>query len=472
MPHIVRQLHLKVDLQGTEAEGMAMQRRLSELCHHWLIPAVEKALDRVSIPNGQHLSIDYLEIDAGILNSDQLEHDLVEAVAQALEKLIRQQLVEKQTTNTGNNGVVVHKTEQQTIQEAFVFFLQTGRLPWSFRLPTGKNLESALLDCWQEAQESSAHFYATNQDILRALAYQEVQKRLMQQFSSLFLNALLARLSPDSSQLVVRILEKLLLDYTIIISIDMQAFTQQVWQTVFDQIAAGNQLTEELLVGETVRHLSMSAVQKEVLFAFIQREWPNAILPDKRELLATKETKKLQSEGPKPGQEEAEMKEGIYLDNAGLVLLHPFLPRFFEGLGIAHEATLLLPERALCLLHYLATGQSIAPEYALTLLKILCSVPLQQPTKADVGLTEAEKEEVTALLNAVIRHWDALRNTTPDALRGTFLVRPGKLSIRDDGDWLLQVEPQAYDILLDQLPWGISMIQLPWMEQMLWVEWG
>jgi hypothetical protein len=43
--------------------------------------------------------------------------------------------------------------------------------------------------------------------------------------------------------------------------------------------------------------------------------------------------------------------------------------------------------------------------------------------------------------------------------------------MREDGDWVLQVEANTADILLDQLPWGISMIKLPWMGMMLWVEW-
>jgi hypothetical protein len=165
------------------------------------------------------------------------------------------------------------------------------------------------------------------------------------------------------------------------------------------------------------------------------------------------------------------MMEGVYVECAGLVLLHPFLPRFFEALGIAADGKILQPERALCLLHYLATGQDIAPEYALILPKLLCNVPLETPAEVDVGLTAAEMEESTALLEAVIGHWDALRSTSPDGLRGTFLVRPGKLSERNDGDHLLQVETQSFDILLDRLPWGIGVIKLPWMEKMLWVEW-
>ena len=86
-------------------------------------------------------------------------------------------------------------------------------------------------------------------------------------------------------------------------------------------------------------------------------------------------------------------------------------------------------------------------------------------------LSAAELEEAAALLEAVIQHWEALRNTSADGLRGTFLVRPGKVTLREDGDWWLQVESKSYDILLDQLPWGIGMIKLPWMQRMLRVEW-
>jgi hypothetical protein len=169
--------------------------------------------------------------------------------------------------------------------------------------------------------------------------------------------------------------------------------------------------------------------------------------------------------------EHVDIKNGIYLDCAGLVLLHPFLPQFFEALGIAADDKLLQPDRALCLLHFLATGQSVAPEYALILPKIFCNVPLEMPVEADVELTDTERVEATVLLDTVIRYWEALRNTSADGLRGTFLVRPGKVSLREDGDWLLQVESKSYDILLDQLCWGIGMIKLPWMQRMLRVEW-
>jgi len=91
--------------------------------------------------------------------------------------------------------------------------------------------------------------------------------------------------------------------------------------------------------------------------------------------------------------------------------------------------------------------------------------------EADVGLTEAETAEAKALLEAAIHHWEALRATSPDALRGEFLMRPGMLTTDIDDGWLLRVEGRAADILLDQLPWGISMLKLPWMARMMRVEW-
>jgi len=103
--------------------------------------------------------------------------------------------------------------------------------------------------------------------------------------------------------------------------------------------------------------------------------------------------------------------------------------------------------------------------------KVLCNVSLDEPVEADVGLTEAEMEEAVALLDAAIGHWEALRGSSADALRGEFLRRAGTLAVDADGDWLLRVEGRTVDILLDQLPWGLSLVKLPWMDRLLRVEW-
>jgi hypothetical protein len=427
--HVIRQQYLHVEMAGTEADGLVLQRRLTSLCAHWLTPAIEDVLNRSASPH-DHLCIERLEIDIGSMTTNRLEQDLTYAVAQALEKWLREHAPPGYlTTNISPN--IRNKTKQHSINEAFIYFLKTGGLPWSLKLPEGSTLEKVILNSWEEAKRSDLHPEATQSGlnskatqsdlhpedaiIRQVLRDAQVRKRLVRQFSPLFLETLLKRLAPTEA--------KKMSD-----GVNGIFEGRRLWEAEFFRLA---------LFSPAAQGQNRSMTEET------SGSW--------------------HVEGPTA-------EEGIYIENAGLALLHPFLPKFFVVLGIADKDKLLQPERALCLLHYLTTGQTIAPEYELILPKILCNIPLKASVEANVELTTTEQQEALALLKAVIQHWDALRNTSPDGLRGTFLVRSGKVSLRD-GDWLLQVESKSWDILLDRLPWGIGMIKLPWMERMLWVEW-
>jgi hypothetical protein len=168
-----------------------------------------------------------------------------------------------------------------------------------------------------------------------------------------------------------------------------------------------------------------------------------------------------------------EKATGIYLNHAGLVLLHPFLKPYFEDAGLLAGSQFqneTCQQIAIYLLHYLATHQTSPPEYELVLPKLLCGWPLNEAVHyselPDAALTEAEH-----LLQTVIHYWDALKNTSPDGLREGFLQRSGKLTRTGETAWKLQVEQQSIDVLLSRLPWGVSMVKLPWMDNLLTVEW-
>jgi Contractile injection system tape measure protein len=121
-------------------------------------------------------------------------------------------------------------------------------------------------------------------------------------------------------------------------------------------------------------------------------------------------------------------------------------------------------------LQYLTVGEEEVVEYDATLLKLLCALPFETPIDSRIELTDIEKKEVDELLTMVIQHWGALGDVGVDSLRQGFLQRDGKLSKRSDG-WLLQIEKQTMDILLDRLPWGFGVVKLPWQTDMLFVEW-
>ena len=54
--------------------------------------------------------------------------------------------------------------------------------------------------------------------------------------------------------------------------------------------------------------------------------------------------------------------------------------------------------------------------------------------------------------------------------RGSFRLRKGELGARD-GNWLLRVERETHDIVLDRFPWSVQVVKLPWMESRMQVEW-
>ncbi len=166
-------------------------------------------------------------------------------------------------------------------------------------------------------------------------------------------------------------------------------------------------------------------------------------------------------------------EEGTYFPNAGLILVHPFLSTFFHRVGIwngAGFASLPARQKAIFLLHFLATGERKAPEYELVFPKLLCGYALEMPVPGEMELTEEECSEAVVLLENVVLRWERLGNTTVDGLREGFLRRQGKLADKG-GRLVLQVESSGIDVLLDHLPWNFNLVKLPWLKDLLYVEW-
>ncbi|MDB5904412.1 MAG: hypothetical protein JWM26_3290 [Betaproteobacteria bacterium] len=163
----------------------------------------------------------------------------------------------------------------------------------------------------------------------------------------------------------------------------------------------------------------------------------------------------------------------IYIGNAGLVVLWPFLERFFERLalvqdkGFRHDAA---RSRAAGLLQYVAAADQAPPEYLLPLNKVLCGLAPEEVFDFGPDITRAEIEECDDLVKAAIGQATILRDMSVEGFRASFLLRRGKLATRD-GNWWLYVERETHDIVLDRFPWSIQFVHLPWMETMMQVEW-
>ncbi|GAB4411268.1 MAG: hypothetical protein OHK0039_16300 [Bacteroidia bacterium] len=206
-------------------------------------------------------------------------------------------------------------------------------------------------------------------------------------------------------------------------------------------------------------------------------EWPTLL-----EVLARGERHKQPApEPPLPQPQPRKTRQplpgdlGIPVHNAGLVLLWPFLSHYFKTLRLLTPQRTFADadarQRAIHLTQYLVNKRCDLPEEDLVLNKLLCGWPLQDPIVPSIALQEEEATLGEQLLAAACKQWPPMQNASNDGFRGSFLLRNGLVSLQQNGNWRLRIEKKPYDLLLDKLGWGISMIRLSWMPYLLHVEW-
>ncbi|MFV0436026.1 MAG: contractile injection system tape measure protein [Desulfopila sp.] len=518
--HQIGRQYLHLELRGSQQQGLALQRDMAACCHLRLSPAIEAVLQRYAPAEG-HLLIDRLEIDAGTIALADLDRELPGRVARELGSWLAEHEAGTEgalPAPAGGPDKIRYRTSLQMLWQAFLFFVENGSLPWSFRLVQGQGLEHRVGEFLAQAAAGGGTFSSMKADLHQVLQSGPAARRLVLQFSENFLGQLLALFSPTAAEELGRLLA-IIAEWSGPAATEKKRLSERLWQAALILATAAREIDGKTLIvtafpgslsagraspgqrrGQLPPETAASRLAAEIFAATARgQDGPSARrdrglatggkLPAARGGEAgavlggggpvwqePQNQWSIEDRGDREGlqadhRHHPEAGEGLYTASAGLVLLHPFLPQFFTAVHIVKEERIVRFERALCLLHFLATGSEVAPEHELILAKILCGLPLLTPVQREVGLTELEKEEAEGLLQAVIGHWQALRSTSADGLRQAFLRRPGKLSRRENGDWLLQVESMTVDILLEQLPWGLTMIQLPWMRSMLWVEW-
>lgn len=173
---------------------------------------------------------------------------------------------------------------------------------------------------------------------------------------------------------------------------------------------------------------------------------------------------------------EINIGNSYYINNAGLIILHPFLKALFEQLELCNKEGIWTKKtnqhKAVLLTQYLIDSEQIIQETDLILNKILCGFSIDEVVNVKLKITKKEKEKCNKLLEAVREYWKPMSTSSIEALQQTFLQREAKLELVKDSEYELWIDDKGVDILLEQLPWGISMIQTPWMENYLNCHWS
>ncbi len=177
-------------------------------------------------------------------------------------------------------------------------------------------------------------------------------------------------------------------------------------------------------------------------------------------------------ESPAPVEEGVSFRIG----NAGLCLLAPWLTRLYDRLDYLEPEhkkfrNTYFRVRAVFLLQYLVYGEERRhPESALPFNRLLADIPFNVPLPNRLPLTDEEKQTADGMLAGVKANWPQMSGTSVAGFRRSFVERNGRLKKIDDR-WVVVVEENAYDVLLDSVPWGFRQLRLPWINDFVQVVW-
>jgi hypothetical protein len=449
--HIIQKLNVEVNVPNPSM-ARRIHNNIGSILHDTVLPAVELKLNDL-IKKEEYYRAGTITLDLSFDRESDLENLLAHALSSALANeatgssggRMEKKDIESALFDPGNERQNFQKkTGSEKSWDVFIWFLQTGRRPWYAGAETtideGKLLELIAND--------------DRKKYLKELFFQSplTAQRLIKQFSHEFI----FQVAKEISGILIEI------------------YWERIKHIQFTDNAEENSLSRkaillQLFVVAIGNHSFDKARERmEIIVAdnSIQLQDPGQRHTDTSGKDAKPETNKKKH----PPDE----TEGIYVQNSGLILLHPFLLYFFKEFDLLNSADSFKDEAcqqtAVHLLHYLATGKEEPFEYELLLEKFLCGHDIDEPAERFVTLTDKMKAECDHFLQAVIHHWKVLKNTSPDGLRQAFLQRPGKLSLTDYQHRLI-VESGTVDILLNQLPWNYSIIQLPWLKQVFYVDW-
>lgn len=429
--HIIGKQTIEVSFESLD-NAIGIQNRIAEIFYERIQPEMELLFDN-NLGENYTAVIDHLEIDCGLLSSKNWEEEWVEVTLRTLkERLVA---LDKQTGNrdTGNNQSTLIEEEQDALStnatHCFFFFLENGHLPWNHRINTVSELENLV--------QVTGPVIVRLKELINN--YPFAAQRLANQFSEIFRRKLidmLVGLDRKDLEKIFSLLKQMKIDF------DKRLIDACI-------LWAFSTLEKEQRMPLLLDSIKQQVPVEKMAAAYNKKDTTGKEISNKKE------------------------KDSIYITNAGLVILHPFLPQLFEELKLFKEGQWLDEEArhtAAKILEFIVTGEDEVAEFNLSLNKILCGILSNDVLKPGNEINQEMKEACEVLIQEVIKHWRVLKNTGIDSFRETFLQREGKLTRVDDG-WLLKVEQKGVDILLSHLPWGIGTIRLPWMEGIVYTEW-
>ncbi|RPF74142.1 MAG: hypothetical protein CBE49_002825 [Rickettsiales bacterium TMED289] len=167
-----------------------------------------------------------------------------------------------------------------------------------------------------------------------------------------------------------------------------------------------------------------------------------------------------------------EIKEGVIIYNAGLLLFWPFLKTLFLKLNLLTSSKKsykdeVSMDKAVLATDFLVNGTN-SKEKDFIFNKVLCGVDINKEIDIDLLLSDFEIEICKNAIQALLSNWTKVKSV--QTLRDWFLNREGRLIEKEDS-FVIDIENKPPDIFLKSIPWGISVVNYDLMEKKLIVNW-
>lgn len=476
--HIIQKVFLEITVNNKE-KALRIKDDINSFLSIDVFPEIEKHIKALEYKLAGHtLQIPRLELNVEV-KSSALNTELKDQIAE----LFKEELAEitnpietshQETESEAKPYLVDH---QEKMLRAFIYFLEKGTMPWwNSESNNMAILESTVFDRLILAD-------SFQKSIISVLSKENVRNRLINQLSD-----------EQIAQLCLAILKnkelKINLETDTIRHISKLNHTDRIaiWRLIINVISeywnTSNNHPREYLLQEisTIEQIGLSTTKNNhqnrktivKIFPFItENEISDSIktnVADQPENVRTS-IEPIQEKNVVV-QEDVTQNEGQYIQNAGLILIHPFIKTLFEHCELLDPKTqqLINPELCAHLLHYIATGKINSPEYDMIFEKFLCNIPIHQPINRHIKLSRKHKSQAKNVIESVQHNWAPMKKSSAALLQNEFFQRPGKLVITDS-DYTLIVERKTQDILLEKLSWGIGLVKLPWQKKFIFVNW-
>ena len=467
--HIINKLTLDIACT-TEVQALELRRNFSQSKQNEISEVIEKVCSKY-VGDDEWIKLDRIEVDLGTFDIHNFERIFTKLFLEKFDRLVAKKV----------QAVPADKKEiskQSTFFESFIHFLEHGSLPWW--MPSEKfEIHSVAEEILQNQQKEFIAFLIAHKErpiVWKRIGFQlkpSIQHRIIAFFGELALakRTIIHWFSSTPKE------EKTTAQTLPVDEVEM--FAQQIIlqnAPIFFRFKLEENAMNES--GKTTlrkvwEHAMTNGLNPTQTMDTIMQTIKKEINTDQSFTSESKPDRIAAQLFKGPETAETDQPEKWLVKQAGIVLLAPYFSRFFTALGLwqgndwkdrwAHY-------KAIYLLGYLSTGETSLPEHNLALEKLLCGMEMAAPIPANIELMPEELAEADDLLQSVIDNWKALKNTSKNGLRQTFLQREGIVSKKENG-WLIQVERKTPDVLLESIPWGYSTFSASWSDDILFIEW-